>query len=159
RVEAGREDDRVELERRLRRAYPGRRDRLDRVVAQVDERHVRPVEGRVVARVYAEPLAADHLRRLELLRDRGVAHDRADLAAHELGCGVVRAPVDDEIGERSEEAEAAALPALLVFAVELLRRERERWARVEREVRAERLLRVARAEGLEVGADLALVGG
>jgi hypothetical protein len=51
--------------------------------------------------------------------------ERGDLVAKELGGGLVGLLVDQQIGEREAEAETAALPARLVFALALLSANRQ----------------------------------
>ena len=102
-VEAGGEDDGVERVVLAARDQPVARDVLDRRLAQVDQRDVRPVEGLVVAGVDAQPLAADH----------GASGDSASatsgsftisriLRAHELGGGLVGSLVDQQVVEGAE---------------------------------------------------------
>ena len=74
---------------------------------------VGPVEGLVVAGVDAQPLAADHLVRGELVGHLGVLDDLAELVAHELGGRLVGGGVDEQVVEGAEEGQPAVLPAPL----------------------------------------------
>ncbi len=61
RIEAGRVDDGVELERLTRGVDPGLGDRRERILPEVDEPDVRQVVGLEVARVEARPLGAERV--------------------------------------------------------------------------------------------------
>src|SRR5205823_1927015 len=94
-VEAGGEDDAVELERRVGRPDPGRGELLDRRGPQVDEADAGPVEGGVIAGVDAQALGADGVPLgAEGLGEGGVGHQGPDLAPQELGYPVVGREVE-----------------------------------------------------------------
>ncbi len=137
RVEAGGEDQRVEREALCARLDAGRRDALERRLAQIDQPHVRPVVRGVVARVHAQPLAAHHVVRRERLGQRRVRHELLDLAADELGRGLVGVPVEQQIRIAAQEGEPAARPALLVLRLALFGRRIHRELLVEAHVEGE----------------------
>jgi hypothetical protein len=85
---------------------------LDRVLADVDQRHVVAIERLVVAMSERGPLAGQWIRlRAEELRRDGVLDGFPDLSPDELRRGFVRAFIHQDIVERLEDvAEAAALP-------------------------------------------------
>lgn len=66
-----------------------RRDRLDRLAADVDQGDIWAVIGLPVAGIDAEPLAADDVARREHLSDLRIVHDLSDLAANKLGREVI----------------------------------------------------------------------
>ena len=106
----------VDLVVALLGADPGGRDRLDRALAQVDERHVVAVEGFVVVDAEHEPLAADRVAaRRQRLRDLGVVDGAADHLPEQLGARLVRLEVDEHVAPRARRPEA-----LLVEHLELL---------------------------------------
>ena len=116
-------DDGVELEGARLRVDARLGDRADRILAQVDQAHVRKVEGLVVVGVDARPLGAvEVVLRAERFRRLGIAHDRADLAAQELAHGLIRLGVGADVGERpAEREEIAGLVRLLVLGQALRR--------------------------------------
>ena len=121
-VEAGGEDDGVELVLFLARTHALLCDVLDRIAAHIDQHDVVAIVGLVIVRIEAEPLGADRviLRRQQLGR-RLVLHDDADLVAGELRGRVVGLLVHQKIGVGVEVADAAALlPLGLVGGVALL---------------------------------------
>ena len=124
RVEAGREDDGVELVLGRRRAEPGLGELGQRRLAQVDQVHVRPVERLVVAGVEARPLGAERERaRRQRLGHLRVVHDRADLGPDELGRGLVGRRVDQDVDVGADQRDQIALvPASLVPGGALVRR-------------------------------------
>lgn len=65
-------------------------DALEFLLAQVNEGDVLAVVGPIVVSIEAEALGAERVvRGSQALGDQRVFHDLADLALHELGCGVV----------------------------------------------------------------------
>jgi hypothetical protein len=138
-----------------------RRDALDRRAAHVHQRDVGAVVGVVVAGVDAQPLAADRVHRAQACGHRRVAHDGADLAAHELGARLVGAQVGQRVDEGPEQAEAADLPALLEQRLALGIGDRQRGQRVRRQLAAEAGAHaaVARAKARVVGLDARLALG
>ena len=115
RVEAGREHDGVELVLAICGANSGRRHRLDRARAQVDQLDVVAVERLVVVRVEAHPLGADGIGLAgQRQRDPGIVDDSAHLVAQELGERVVGALLDHEVVEAADDVVAADRPARLV---------------------------------------------
>ena len=61
-------------------AQTGARDLLDGRIADIDQRDIGPVEGRVIVGIEADALAADDGARGEQRRHLGVVHQPADLA-------------------------------------------------------------------------------
>ena len=155
RVEAGGEHDRVDLVLHAGDAHAPRRDRFDRGLRDVDQRDVRPIERRVVAGIHAQALAADHLLGRELRRERRIPHYLADLRAHELGGGLVRLVIEEQVAERGDEPESADPPPLFVDPVALGGVDLVGQHRVRREVGAERLRGIALAEARVVRLHLA----
>ena len=110
RVEPRGVDDGVELERLVGRVDPRLRDGGDRVLAQVDESHVRQVERVVVTAVEAHPLGRDGVvRRAQRVGRVRVLDDGADPLVEEGGDRVVGGAVDDEVGEPAAERQQMAL--------------------------------------------------
>merc|ERR1719163_2052830 len=140
-VEAGGEDDAVELEgRAVLELQAARRHLRERVARNADELHVLAVEGLVVPRVDAHALRADLLPRLraEELRDRLVLHEGADLAAHEVRGGLVGLVLQDQVVvAAAHEVHAALLPPELVLLAPLLLRDLEGRLRGVLELNAE----------------------
>src|ERR1700731_3842106 len=85
RIEAGREHDRIDCVFLILGPNASRRDRLDRLAADVDQGDIWAVIGLPVAGIDAEPLAADDVARREHLSDLRIVHDLSDLAANKLG--------------------------------------------------------------------------
>ena len=107
RVEARGEDDDVDRVGALAGAHALGDDLLERVGAEVDERHVVAVERLVVLRVHARALRAPRVRaRHQGLGDRRVLDALADLAAEELGDVLVRGRVDHDVGEHARPCSA-----------------------------------------------------
>ena len=104
-VEAGGEDDDVELVVGVGGADALRRDPLDRAVADVDERHVVAVERLVVGVPERRPLAAEGIALgAEQLGRLGVRRRSPRiLFAEEFGRRLVRLLVDQEVVERLEQ--------------------------------------------------------
>ena len=125
-VVAGGEDDAVQIVHSGFRAQSGRCDLKDRVRAKVYQRHILTVIGLVVVRINAQPLGPDRVtggqQRLGGLR---IVDGLANLVAHELGGGIVGFLAGVEIAERGQEMQTAALPAGLVGALAIFRRDRE----------------------------------
>ena len=88
-VEAGGEHDGVDLVLLAPGADALLGDLLDRLVADIDQLHVGPVERLVVADIDAQPLAADGVTGREQLGQLRIGHLFSDLVAHEIGCGNV----------------------------------------------------------------------
>src|SRR4051794_27980823 len=83
--------------------------------------HVRPVIGLEVPRIDANALGADWMVLWrEKLGGAGILDDLADLAAYEVGRGVVGLLIEDQVVERGHEGSAAGRPALFVNAVAFL---------------------------------------
>ena len=117
-VEAGGEDDAVELVLGGPGPHTPWGDRLDRLAAEIDQGDVVAVERVVVVGVDADALGAERIvLGEERLGDGGVADRGADLGPEELGGGVIGLFPGEEVRERRGEAEAAALPAHLVLAL------------------------------------------
>ena len=101
----------------------GRRDALDRIGAQVDQRHVRAVEG-------LEVIGVDRrtLRRVGMIdvgecrRGGRVLDDGANARLEEFGGGVVRRPVGQQVVEGGAELQPAGLPGRVVDRLPLLGR-------------------------------------
>ena len=89
RIEAGREHDRIDCVFLILGPNASRRDRLDRLAADVDQGDIWAVIGPPVAGIDAEPLAADDVARREHLSDLRIVHDLSDLAANKLGREVI----------------------------------------------------------------------
>src|ERR1700719_2110477 len=89
RIEAGREHDRIDCVFLILGPNASRRDRLDRLAADVDQGDIWAVIGLPVAGIDAEPLAADDVARREHLSDLRIVHDLSDLAANKLGREVI----------------------------------------------------------------------
>src|SRR5207247_10923892 len=95
--------------------------RLDRRSAEIDQRDVVAIERGVIVGVDAEPLGAERIAlRRQGIGDGRVADDILALGAEELGGGVVGVLARQQIGERRRGGGAAAVPALVVFALPLL---------------------------------------
>ena len=120
-VEAGGEDDDVELEVLLGRSYARGCDLLNGRAPQVDEMDVVAVVGLEVVGVEQGPLGAEGVVvGEELAAGLGVVDCLADLGADEVGGRVVCGLVRHEVGERSaDEVEAALGPLLLIQLVAL----------------------------------------
>ena len=120
-IEAGGEDDAVELVLGGLGPHTPRRDRLDRLAAEIDQGDVVAVERVVVVGVDADALGAERIvPGDERLGDRRIADYGADLGPEELGGGVIGLLPREEVRVRRGEAETAALPAHLVLALSLL---------------------------------------
>jgi hypothetical protein len=89
-----------------------RGDLLDGRPLEVDQRHVRPVERRVVVRVERQPLGPDReLPGLEHLGGFRVADDLIDLGPDEVGRRLISRLADNDVVERpGQEGEPARLP-------------------------------------------------
>ena len=117
RIEAGGQHDRVEFVGLLRCLDAVLGDGFDRIVAHVHQGHVVAVVGLEVVGIEADPLGADEVVvRRECVGHRRIAHDRTDLGPHELGSGVIGAPVGEQVLVEPREAGAAAMPAGLISA-------------------------------------------
>src|SRR5438309_171143 len=81
--------DRIDFEHMNLGPNASRRDRLDRLAADVDQGDIWAVIGPPVAGIDAEPLAADDVARREHLSDLRIVHDLSDLAANKLGREVI----------------------------------------------------------------------
>ena len=90
---------------------------LDRRLRDVDQFDVRQIVGLEIAGIDAEALAAEHIVRTQQLGGGRILHDAADLAAGEVGDGVVGGFFEQEIAVGAEKRQAAALPRLLRTAV------------------------------------------
>ena len=100
-----------------------RREVLDRLAAQVDERHVLAVERLEVVGAETHPLRADRVvLRRQGLGGLAVADDLADLAAEESGERIVRPLVGRQIVEATHDVVAAERPACLVALLDELGR-------------------------------------
>ena len=128
RVEAGREDDDVELDLLLRSLDALGGDALDRRGPQVDQRHVGAVVSLEVRAAHAEPPRADRvIGRAQCGGGLRVIDDAADLVAHEVGAAVVGLLAGQQIGEGGQKRlVAAVLPALLIAFGALLRAQLQR---------------------------------
>ena len=121
RVEARREHQGIELVLGVGGAQAPRRNRLDRVRPDVDEAHGLPVERLVVAGVHAQALRAQReVLRSEHRRHVLILHDLVDLAPDEVGGGVVRLLVHEEVTEGRHVHQAAHVPVRLEALVTLL---------------------------------------
>ena len=97
------------------------RDLLDRIGLDVDQCHVRTVEGRKILGVDADAFGADRMSvRLQQLCGLGILDDLADLFADEIGGGIVGRLLEPEIVVDRHESEPAAAPARLVFGAALV---------------------------------------
>jgi hypothetical protein len=116
---------------------------------------MRLVEGRPVAGVDAQPLAADDIAWREPVGELGVLHHLADLGAHELRRRLVRFVAEQQVGEGGHEAQPAIVPALLELALPLRFGCRNGRGHVDLEVDAGRRRLGALAHRRVVGLDLA----
>ena len=93
RVEAGREDQQVELDHlAVGQPHAIRRDGLDRALVEVDERDVVAVERLEVAGVHAQPLGGERVGRHELLGELRILDPLPEPVLHPLpdnGVGLV----------------------------------------------------------------------
>ena len=89
-------------------------------VANIDQRHVGPVEGRVVVGIEADALAADDGARGQQGGQLGIVDLCPDLVAEKLGGEIVRLGIDQHVLEDAVEAEAAGPPSGLKLALALL---------------------------------------
>ena len=120
-VEAGRQHQRVGLVILAGDAHGVFGDLLDRIGLDVDQLDIRPVEGREIVGVDADALGADRVAvRLQQLCRGGVLDDLGDLAADEIGGGVVGGLVEQEVVVDGHEHHAAMLPAGLVSGAALI---------------------------------------
>ena len=111
-VKAGRQHQRVGLIILAGDAHGVFGDLLDRIGLDVDQLDIRPVEGREIIRVDADALGADRVAvRLQQLCRGGILDDLGDLAADEIGGGVVGGLVEQEVVVDGHEHHAAMLPA------------------------------------------------
>ena len=120
-VEAGREDDDVELVLgAVAQAQPVGSDALDRVGPHIHQRHVRSVEGLEIPAVDRRPLGRIGVVDLgQKCCRRGVLHDLADLALDEFRRRRVRLQVGQDIAEIGAELQPALLPRGLVDGLAL----------------------------------------
>ena len=125
RVESGGVDDRVDLVLALAGPHAARGDLLDRHGPRVQQRHVVPVEGLVVAVLQRRPLGEERMvLRRQQFRDGRILDHLADLASDELGDRVVAVLVDQVVAERLQaHVEAALGPGGLEDGLPFLRRE------------------------------------
>ena len=120
-VEAGGEHQHVDGVLAVAGLHARRRERRDRVVAEVDERHVVAVVGLEIAVVEDQPLRPEKVVGFELPRRLGVLHDRADLAPDEVAHFLVQLLVGQHPGVAVDrEVDATRGPQLLVAGVALL---------------------------------------
>ncbi|MHC2404107.1 hypothetical protein ACVMGC_008651 [Bradyrhizobium barranii subsp. barranii] len=113
RVEAGREHDDVDIDAALGRGDAAGGDRLDRLLAQIDQRDVRPVVGRVVIGIEAGALGAERMIvRRECRSGLGVVDGGADLLADQVLDDLVAVDVDGLVGPelRQDVDEVAGCP-------------------------------------------------
>src|SRR5690606_21981768 len=97
-IEAGGEHDGVDVEVAVGRFYAGRGDASDPAVGDVDERDVVAIERLVVVGVYRWTLGPVRVAgRAEHLGDDRIVDDVANLAADELGRGLVGAFVEKQV--------------------------------------------------------------
>ena len=86
------------------------RDLLDRRVADVDQCHIGPVEGREVVGIEADSLAADERVRGEQRRHLRVVHQPADFFADEGRCDFVGLVIHQYVLEDAVHAKPTRLP-------------------------------------------------
>ena len=94
----------------------------------------------------------------QLFGELGILHHLADLGAHEIRRDLVRLGVQQQVGERAHEAQAAIVPALLEEAPALGLLGLDRRGGIEGEVDARRHLLGALAHRLVVRLDVADIG-
>ena len=112
-VEAGGEHQRIDFVIFCRR-YAPRCSVISSIGFEldVDQPHVRTVEGREIVRVDADALGADRMVvRLQQLCGLGILHDLGDLLADEIGSGVVGGLLQREVVVDRHEGEPAAGPS------------------------------------------------
>ena len=128
RVEAGGEDDRVQLEGFPDDVDPGLGDPQQRLRAQVDQPHVRGVECGVVVGVEAQPFGADGKPvRAQQFSGVRVVHGAADLGADELREFVVGGRIAQHVGVEVENLQQfAELPGAFVMLLAFGHTDRER---------------------------------
>src|ERR1700733_7326310 len=84
---------------------------FDRRLANVDQRHVRLIEGRVIAGLDAEALGGDRISsRQQLLRERRVLYLLANPPANIVGNDAIRVLVCQYIDEYTGDAEPSLFP-------------------------------------------------
>ena len=116
RIETGRQHQRVDFDFLCRGANRVRQDFLDRIGLDVDQRHVRTIEGGKIIGIDANALRADRMIvRLQQLCGLRVLDDLRDLVADKIGGGVVGGLVEREVVVGRHEGEPAVAPARLVF--------------------------------------------
>ncbi len=159
RIEARGEDQAVQRVLLATCAHPGRRDRLDRRLRDIDQTHVGPIEGLVVAGVDAQALAADDLPGHQLARGLGILDGLGDPRPHELCRKVIGLLVQHQVTEGPEEDQATTRPALGEGALARFGAHRMGRLFVARHGRpvGRRHAAVARTEGRIVGLDAGLV--
>ncbi|MGY4622352.1 hypothetical protein ACVWY3_000108 [Bradyrhizobium sp. USDA 4486] len=112
-VEACREHDDVDIDIALGRGDAGCRDRLDRLLAQIDQRDVRPVVGRVIVGIEARTFGAEGMI---VWRQRGgrlgILDGGVDLLADQVLNDLVAVDVNGLIGPelRQDVDEVAGRP-------------------------------------------------
>ena len=157
-VEAGREHDDVDIDAALVGGDAGGRDRLDRLLAQVHQRDVGPVVGRVVVGIEAGPLGAERMVvRAQRRRRLGILHDGADLLADQLADQRIAVDVDALVGpELGQDVDEIAggprlLEALAALGIAQLPAHRGLLRIRHARHRPARLLAIGGAVALEVG--------
>ena len=114
RIEAGGEDDHVDIETALVRDDAGGGDRGDRLLPQVHQGDVGPVVGGVVAGIEAGPLGTERvIVRAEGRGGLGILDRRADLLADQVGHQGIAVDIDTLVGPelRQDDDQIAGGPA------------------------------------------------
>ena len=120
-VEAGRQHQRVDFVILIPGTHGVRQYRLDRIGFDVDQRHVRTVEGGKIIGIDADAFRSDRvIVGLQQFCGVRIPDDLRDLLADEIGGGVVGGLVERQIVVDRHESEAAAGPALLIFGAALV---------------------------------------
>ena len=110
-IETGRQHQHVQVAHACRRAYPGWGDALDGILPQVNQGHVLAVVGLEVAIVEHRTLGGHVVVGHQLVGGGRVAHDFADLAAHEIGDHAVGLLVGQQVRVVvNDELQGAFLP-------------------------------------------------
>ena len=115
-VEAGGEHDHVDVERALVGGDAGRRDLLDRLLPQVNQRDVRAVIGGIIVGIETWPLGAERMIEGTQRRSRlGILHDVADLLADQFADQRIAVDIDALVGPElgQDIDEIASGPRLL----------------------------------------------
>jgi hypothetical protein len=105
-VESGCEDDGVQSDRFVGGVDAGFRDFLDRMLAYVDEPHMRQVVSGVVIRVQARTFRPERvIGRAQIRGGLWIVDERPDLVAEELGELLIGRRIAQGVGEDVERLE------------------------------------------------------